>query len=165
MNRIIAGVIVLLALCVSPVAAQELVATSCGAQNWPAGLSNRPFVFDKNGNLCTNAGGVAAPTNRSALITTGGTFQVAVPAGTYKSIMIENNNTNTDLCYVEDSGLVVATNVLATSVTSTNGATTAAKASATLAINGSYTQVNYTTSVAIVVTCATTGDSVYIRTQ
>ena len=164
MNKIIAGVIMLLALC-APVAAQELVVGACGQQNWTAGLSSKPFVFDKNGNLCTNAGGVAAPTNRSALITTGGTYQVAVPAGTYKSILIQNNNTNTDHCQVEDSGAVVAGNVLATVVTTPNGATTAAKASGTLAIDGSYTQANYTTTVAIVVTCATTGDSVYIRTQ
>ena len=125
-----------------------------------------PDVSNANPLPVTVTGGSGtAPTNRSAIITTGLTYQVVVPAGTYKSILIENNNTNTDLCYVEDSGLVVATNTTSTSVTTTNGATTASKASITLAVNGSYNQNSLTTSAAIVATCASTNDWLYVRTQ
>ena len=115
--------------------------------------------------MTVTGGSGTAPTNRSVIITTGLTYQVVVPAGTYKSIIIENNNTNTDLCYIEDSGLDVATNTTSTSVTTSNGTTTAGKASITLAVNGSYNQNSLTTSAAIVATCATSNDWLYVRTQ
>jgi len=56
--KFLAALVGLLALFApAPVIAQELVVNSCGAQSWVLGLSSKPFVFDKTGNLCTNASG------------------------------------------------------------------------------------------------------------
>ena len=164
------GLVLGLALLASPAQAQNttgLVVAACGTVTNAFKAGNPgPFTVDVTGKLCMGETATGlVPTNRSALITTGNTYQTVVPAGSYKSIQIENNNTNTDQCLVEDTGAVVAGNTTATVVTTPNGATTAAKASATLAINGSYTQSATTTTTAIVVTCTTTGDSVWVRTQ
>ena len=163
--------IALFASFVLPAKAQNItgyVVPTCGSvsPSYVAGRSGA-YTVDVNGNLCTGGAGASSSTlNRSAIIVTGLTYQVVVPAGTYKSILIENNNTNTDLCYVEDTGLVVATNTTSTSVTPTGGVSMAAsKASITLAVNGSYNLPSGGTVAAIVATCASTNDWLYVRTQ
>jgi hypothetical protein len=112
-----------------------------------------------------------AVTNGSRLITTGNTYQTILPAlgappATRRTIQIQNNNAS-DACYLEYSGLVVAGNTTATSVTPTGGsAMTAQQASAVLAAGGSwFRSAPYIPSGAIVMTCASNGDSVYVEVE
>lgn len=112
--------------------------------------------------------GIAPTINNSAKITTGLTYQTVLPLGQYKSIIIESNNTNaqSDTCYVEGSGKIPAGNTTSTNVTTPNGTMTSAQASATLGYNGSYTRTwPLIPPGPFVVTCTTTGDSVYIEVQ
>src|SRR5579859_2096961 len=85
----------------------------------------------------------AAPvTNWSVSIATGLTYQtITAKQGGRKSLTIQNNNTNTDNCWINDDGLIVATNTTSTSVTPATGvAITAAKASILLTPGLSYTR-------------------------
>ena len=97
-----------------------------------------------------------APTiNGSVSITTGNTFQQALPAvGTppaiRRSLTVQNNNTTTDACWVY---LGVTAN--------------ATKANSIELLQGnSYSRYfPYVPSDAVQVTCATTADTVYVDTQ
>lgn len=113
--------------------------------------------------------------NGSVSITTGLTFQQIFPAynsglnGSQRnSVQIENNNTtSTENCWINDDGLVTAGMTTSSSVTTINGATTAAKASIYLAPSGgSYTRYYPHTPNAIIVgTCTTAADSIYATVQ
>jgi hypothetical protein len=106
--------------------------------------------------------------NQSILITTGNTFQT-ISSGTQamRSLTIQNNNTNTDNCWIEVSGIVTAGMTTSSAVTITGKpASTAAKVSMVLGPGVSYGryQVHAPTGP-IVGTCATTGDSLYVDWQ
>lgn len=114
--------------------------------------------------------------NGSVTITTGNTYQTILSGLTSvvfpgtpsrRSVTIQNNNTNTDNCFIEITGLVVAGNTTSTSVTPPGGsAITAAKASILLGPGGSFQRYfPYIPSGAIVGTCASNGDSLYVDTQ
>ena len=113
--------------------------------------------------------------NFSVTITTGLTYQVVAPAvnpvgapnpnAVRNTLEIQNNNA-ADACWVNYDGLVVAGNTTATSVTTQNQATTAQQASVSLAAGQSLTRYYpHTPNAAIVATCATTGDSLYVALQ
>jgi hypothetical protein len=120
---------------------------------------------------CGPARGDSATTlvsqNFSVTITTGNTFQTLRPLNqNYNSLTIQNNQTSGDNCWVEVTGLVASGNTLSTSVTTGNGTTTAQQASILLTPSSSYQRYfPYLPRGPIVVTCATTGDSIYVDTQ
>lgn len=117
--------------------------------------------------------------NHSLTITTGNTYQTVVASAITstntpsaaqsqrRSITIQNNNTNTDNCFVEDTGLVAAANTTSTNVTTTDANTiTSAQASILLAPGGSYQRYwPLIPNSAIVATCAGNGDSLFITVQ
>jgi hypothetical protein len=105
--------------------------------------------------------------NRSVSITTGGTFQQIVPAGVgINSVVIQNNNTTTDNCWIELTGIVIAGNTLSTTISSLGGIT-AAKATILLQPGVSYSRfTGHMPSVTgLVGTCTSSGDSLYVDTQ
>lgn len=137
-----------------------------------ASLCSVPAAFPQAANNPT----IDAPTtNGSVKITTGNTFQAllaAVPIvggqpGTRHSLTIQNNNAS-DACYliVGTNQVTPATTTLSTSIT-INGATVTAQQAAIVLTAGIPYQryFPYVPSDAIYVTCATTGDSVYVDTQ
>lgn len=97
----------------------------------------------------------AATTNIPVTIATGNTFQqiiavLAAPPAIRRSLTIENNNTNTDNCWVFIGATASATK--ATSILLQPG--------------GSYTRYYpYVPSDNIAATCATTADSLYVDVQ
>jgi len=107
--------------------------------------------------------------NASVTITTGLTYQVLwAPKSNYNSVTFENNNlTTTDTCYVDLTGLVQPGNTTATSVVTPFGVTlTAAQASIQMVPGGSYGRYYpKLPSNQIVVTCTTSGDSLYADFQ
>lgn len=114
-------------------------------------------------------------TNQSAKITTGNTFQLLLAPTTYavdqqrKSLTIENNNAS-DNCNVivgTLGGQVIAgTTTTATNVTVGGVVMTAAQASILLLPAGSYQRYfPYVPSDAVVGTCSSTGDSIYLDIQ
>jgi hypothetical protein len=108
----------------------------------------------------------AQANNWSVSITTGNTFQALLAAGTPRALTIENNNSNGDNCWIDVTGIVVATNTLSTSVTTKNGAITAQKATILLGQGASWQRYfSYVPNNAIVGTCATTGDSIYVEVE
>lgn len=118
-------------------------------------------------------------TNGSVSITTGLTYQSLLPInvagpgsgpGTRHSLTIQNNNTNTDNCWLLFGSNVTvisgATTTSSTSVVTGNPSLTAGKASILLAPGGSYQRYfPYVPSDGLYVTCVTAGDSVYLDTQ
>ena len=117
----------------------------------------------------TSAQSAIATDNKSALITTGNTFQQIQAANqSRRSITIENNNTSSDNCWVNIDGSVAAGNTTSTSVTPPggNGTMTAAQASILLQAGGSYQRYYpYIPQGPIIATCASTGDSLYVDVQ
>lgn len=117
------------------------------------------------------------PQNHSVTITTGNTFQtvltatVLVPGGQTSSprrtLKIQNNNTNTDNCFIDDTGLVKSGNTTSTNVTTVDGITvTSAQASDLLSPGGSeYYSWPIVPNGVIVATCAGNGDSIKISIQ
>jgi hypothetical protein len=112
----------------------------------------------------------AQPTNHSIKITTGLTYQaIAIPLNDRVSVTFQNNvgNASTDVCYVDITGKVAAGNTTSTNVTVDGVTMTSAQASMTLTNGGSYGR--YTVfvpgGVAVVGTCTTTGDAIYVDTQ
>lgn len=117
--------------------------------------------------------------NSSTIITLGGTFQLLLAAGIpERSVTIQNNNatdTNTnsggsDICRVEISGAVAVGDTLTTAKTINGVSTTAGKISIALGPLGSFGRYAVTLQAGIphgpvVVTCQTTGDSVYADSQ
>lgn len=101
--------------------------------------------------------------NRSISVTTGGTFQAIAPTdNTRRMLQIENNNTNTDDCWINDDGTVAVGDTTATAKTVHGAAITAQKASIRLTPGGQYTRYYpYVPDGPIVGTCTTTGDSIY----
>ena len=91
-------------------------------------------------------------TNRSVVIATGNTFQAVLASGRYLSVTIQNNNAS-DSCWIS-FGKTITT-------------ATAAKASSILLTAGqAFTRYGpYIPLDAIVGTCATTGNTLYIDTQ
>jgi hypothetical protein len=97
--------------------------------------------------------GVATPlatTNRSVTITLGSTFQTILTGGSQRrSVTIENNNTNTDNCwlFVGSASATTGTGIL-------------------LLPGGSYSRYwPYVPSDVIQGTCASTNDTLYVDTQ
>jgi hypothetical protein len=109
----------------------------------------------------------AVTTNGSQAIATGNTYQLLLAAGTRRGLTIENNNTGSDDCWIEVSGLVAVGATTATSVTPPGlSAITAVKASIRLSPGGQWSRYfPYIPSGAIVGTCTITGDSIYVDTQ
>lgn len=107
----------------------------------------------------------AQTTPRPILITTGNTFQVALPSGAKRSMTIQNNNAS-DTCYLLVGGpwqlgdTTAITRVL-------NGVTIAAsKASIVLTAGQSYARFfPFIPNDQILATCATTGSSLYVDYQ
>lgn len=107
-------------------------------------------------------------TNWSISVTTGLTYQaVTAKQGGRKSLTIQNNNTNTDNCWVNDDGLIAAGNTTSTSVTPAGGvAITAAKASILLQPGQSYTRYYpLIPNGPIVGTCTNAADSLLATVQ
>ena len=120
-------------------------------------------------------------TNGSVKITTGSTYQQLLAALAYttdsqrKSLTIQNNNTNGDNCWLiigavpNTSGaaqIVAAVTTASTIITVDGTAMTAQQASILLQQGVPFTRYlpNIPSDV-LFVTCATTGDSVYVDTQ
>jgi hypothetical protein len=114
--------------------------------------------------------------NGAAKITTGLTYQLLLPAlaGTTtvrQSITIQNNQASgTDACYLIFGANVTivagTTTTSSTSIVTGNSALTSAQASIVLTPGQAWTRYfPFVPSDAIYVTCATTGDSVYVDTQ
>jgi len=84
-----------------------------------------------------------------------------------RAITIQNNNTNTDNCFVDDTGLVAIGNSTATSVTTTDGNTiTSGQASILLSPGGSYQRYwPMIPNGRIVAVCAGGSDSLFIAVQ
>jgi hypothetical protein len=106
--------------------------------------------------------------NQSIAITAANTFQL-ISSGTQamRSLTIQNNNTNTDSCWIEVSGLVTAGMTTASAVTIPGKpASTAAKVSILLPPGISYGryQVHAPTGP-IVGTCVAAGDTLYVDWQ
>lgn len=108
----------------------------------------------------------AIPTrNNTAIIATANTYQSLLTAGNRRSLTIENNNA-TDSCWIEVSGLVAVGNTTATTVTINGVSVTSQKASISLLPGGSYTRYYpYIPNGAIVGTCASTSDAIYVDVQ
>lgn len=111
--------------------------------------------------LCFSSSALAqAPTgiptiNRSVTISVGSTFQTVItsttpPSGALRSLTIQNNNTNSDNCWIFLGPTASATK--ATSIL--------------LGPGGSYQRYSpYVPSDNIAATCATTSDTLYVDTQ
>lgn len=102
--------------------------------------------------------------NRSISVVTGNTFQAITKAdNTRRMLQIQNNNTSTDNCFVNDDGTVAVGDTTATAKTINGAALTAAKASILLQPGQAYTRYYpYVPDAAIVGTCANSGDSLYV---
>lgn len=100
------------------------------------------------------------------LITAGNTYQQLLPVGKgRRSLTIENNNA-TDSCWVTIGGPNAVGNTVATSLTINGVTLTAKQASILLLPGGSIGRYSpYLPSDLILVTCTTTGDSVYVEIQ
>lgn len=110
----------------------------------------------------------AVTTNNSAKITSGNTFQQLLAASTTRrSLTIQNNNAS-DACYLIIGTTQVApgTTSLSTNITINGNTVTAQQAAIVLAAGIPYQRYfPYIPADIIYVTCATTGDSVYVDTQ
>lgn len=112
----------------------------------------------------------ARPTNHSIKVTTGLTYQaIAIPLNDRVSVTFQNNagNASTDVCYIDITGKVPVGNTTSTNVTVDGVTMTSAQASITLSNGGSYGR--YTAfvpgGVAVVGTCTSTGDAIYVDSQ
>lgn len=98
-------------------------------------------------------------------ITTGLTYQQIVAGGPKFSLTIQNNNL-VDNCWIIVGGPFVAGDTTATSRTVAGASITSLKASVLLVPGGSYTRYSpYIPGDAILGTCTTTADSIYVDTQ
>lgn len=99
------------------------------------------------------------------LITVGLTYQQVVAGGPKVSLTIQNNN-STDSCWFLIGGPFLVGDTTATTRTVGAVSITALKASIVLLPGGSYTRYYpYIPGDAILGTCTTTADSVYVDTQ
>ena len=127
-----------------------LLAVLLGGFFTPAWAQNPPIGLTVSG----VADGVAT-LNSSVTITTGNTFQQALASNVAntvrrQSLTIQNNNTNTDSCWVFIGPAASATKAL----------------SIILAVGQAYTRYfPYVPSDAIQVTCSSTNDTVYLDSQ
>jgi hypothetical protein len=98
----------------------------------------------------------AVTNNRSVVITTGNTFQAVLAAGNHRSLTIQNNNA-TDTCWISFGSIA------GTAITAGN----AAKASSIELLAGqAYTRYfPYVPSDAIIATCASSSDTLYVDTN
>jgi hypothetical protein len=118
--------------------------------------------------------GDPVPTNNTSVkITTGLTYQQILPSvpvnsGARRSVTIQNNQTNTDNCFliIGTNQVTPATTTTATSITINGVSVTAAQASILLGPGTAYQRYfPYVPSDIIYGTCTTTGDSMYVDTQ
>lgn len=109
---------------------------------------------------------IKATVPASVSVTTGLTYQTILAASSNRlSITIQNNNT-TDSCWLIIGGPFLAGDTTATSRTLAGASITALKASIVLLPGASYTRYSpYIPGDAILGTCTTTADSIYIDTQ
>lgn len=136
----------------------------------------RRFALTVLFGLCT-IGLLAAQTtqthfkNRSVTVTLGNVYQkVSNPGGgdeaKRKNITIQNNNTNSDFCWLDYTGLISSGMGTTSSVTTANQTITAAQASILLTQGGAAQRLDgYIPSDAIMVACANPGDSVYVEEE
>jgi hypothetical protein len=107
----------------------------------------------------------AATTPRPIKITTGLTFQAALAAANRRSITIQNNNA-TDACYLLVGGPWQAGDTTSTSRTINSVSVTGIQGAILLAAGQTYSRgFPYVPNDAILATCATTGDSLYVDFQ
>jgi hypothetical protein len=104
------------------------------------------------------------------LITTGNTFQQLFAAlaagGKRRSLTIQNNTTGSDNCFVLIGGPWLAGDTTATSRTVSGKTVTAAQGAILLSPGASYARYSpFVPNDKIMVTCATTNDSVYADVQ
>lgn len=106
-------------------------------------------------------------TNLSVSVGTGLTYQsIQGTSAGRRSLTIQNNNTNTDNCWINVDGNVVAGNATSSSVTVNGASITAAKASVLLQPGEAYTRYYpFIPKGPIVGTCASSGDSIYADVQ
>ena len=103
-----------------------------------------------------------AHVNKSVSITTGNTYQQIEGINQSRRVVEIQNNNATDSCFLEVTGAVASGNTTATNVTVNGVSITSQKASILLLPGGAYNRYYpYVPSGPIVVTCASTGDSVY----
>ncbi len=108
------------------------------------------FLWLTSAACAQNVSQPAATTNRSVTITTGNTFQQVLAAGSRRSLTIENNNTNSDNCWITVDG----------------GASPTKATAQILSPGGAYFRsFPYIPNGAIQATCVTTGDSLYVDFQ
>lgn len=102
--------------------------------------------------------------NKSQKITTGNTFQsVTLADNTRRMVQIQNNNTTTDNCWVNDDSTVASGNTASSNVTVGGVTMTTIQASILLQPGQAYTRYYpYVPDGPIVATCANTGDSLYV---
>src|SRR5712672_1569908 len=123
------------------------------SQNFQRICIDTPQANNPTKNSCVEIPVNYPTTNRSIVITTGGTFQTVLTASTSKlSVTIQNNNsisTGTEYCYIYvGSGTATTAN------------------SIILAPGGSYQRYfPFIPSDIIQATCTTTSDTLYIDTQ
>jgi hypothetical protein len=103
--------------------------------------------------------------NNSRTITTGLTYQTLIIAGNRRTLTIQNNNT-TDSCWIDVTGIVASGNTTTTNVTTNAATITSIQASILLTAGQSYGRYYpFTPNAAIVGTCASSGDSIYVDNQ
>ena len=95
---------------------------------------------------------IAVTTNRSIVIATGNTFQVALASGSYRSITIQNNNAS-DNCWISFGKTITAANA------------TVGKSIFLAAGQGYSRFYPYIPADEIEATCATTLSTLYVDTQ
>lgn len=99
----------------------------------------------------------AVTTNHSVIITTGATFQTILAKAFYRSMTFQNNNTNTDNCWIT-FGKIGSTTITAANAT--------AATSVLLAPGQAFTRYfPYIPYDEIEGTCATTSDTIYVDFQ
>lgn len=85
--------------------------TTCGSGTPPAG--NSSVYMDANGNLCTNVPTTTPSTQSAGTVTTGATFQTALPANPSRtSCLIQNTSAHTAYVYWLATGTASLTNAV-----------------------------------------------------
>jgi hypothetical protein len=107
----------------------------------------------------------AKTTPQPIVIATGLTYQVALAAGTRRSLTIQNNNAS-DTCYLLVGGPWQAGDTTSTSRTINGVSLTGIKGAIMLPAGQAYTRYfPYVPNDAILATCATSSDSLYVDFQ
>lgn len=104
-------------------------------------------------------------TNHSQPVATGNTYQQLLAAAVHKSVSIQNNNA-TDTCEIDPTGTVNGGDTTSTSKTIGGKTLTAIQVSIELLPGQAWTRYYpYIPNNAIVGTCSSSSDSIYVDTQ